>query len=237
MSGPPAVRQDRKNNPSVLAAFRVNADGVCTRSPQEKNPTHERSLADIVFDETFGPKAFFLGRGDALASKDPRFTNAACLSEEELAEYAAETGDYSYDEGGHDSYGYQDGYEEVFDAYLEVEQESYLAEQYGIYEQAQYERDLENGNLACAAPWARGDEDPYDFAVTQEGTNPDAEATLNLESAPDSPVAAAFNEAASGVETAAVDPAPAEPAPAAEPEPAPVEPAKVAVAPVAAPAI
>jgi hypothetical protein len=101
----------------------------------------------------------------------------------------------------------------VYDAYLEAEQESYRIEQYGIYEQEQYERDLENGDLACAAPWA-SDEDPYDFEVAQGGDDPEAiepvletEADLGpAEEAPSTPLAATFSEAASGVESQAADP-------------------------------
>jgi hypothetical protein len=249
---PTIARQDRKNDPR-LAAFRANATGVCAQSPQRKDSGPKPSLADIAADEAFGSGAFFIGKGDALVSKDPRFTNAACLSETELAEYAAETGDYSYSDSTYDSYGYDDGYEEVFDAYMEAEEESYYIEQYGIYEQEQYQRDLENGDLACAAPWA-SDEDPYDFAITQESAaDPSApEAALKIEAdlgpAADSeptPLAAAFTGAASGVETPAVDPAPADPAPA---DPAPADPApaaepeaspavKVAAAPAPAPAV
>lgn len=239
----PTARQNTKKNDLLLAAFRANAAGVCTQSPQGKDSKPERSLADVVFDETFGSGAFFIGKGDALVSKDPRFTNSACLSEEDLAEYAAETGDYSYSDGTFDSYGYDDGYEDVYEAYLEAEEESYYIEQYGIYEQEQYERDLENGDLACAAPWA-SDEDPYDFEVAQGGDDPEAiepvletEADLGpAEEAPSTPLAATFSEAASGVESQAADPTPAEPAPAAEPESPPAV-TKVAAAPAAAPAV
>ena len=252
----PTARQNTKKNDLLLAAFRANAAGVCTQSPQGKDSKPERSLADVVFDETFGSGAFFIGKGDALVSKDPRFTNTACLSEEDLAEYAAETGDYSYSDGTFDSYGYDDGYEDVYEAYLEAEEESYYIEQYGIYEQEQYERDLENGDLACAAPWA-SDEDPYDFAVTQEGENPETvgpalETEADLGPAaepPPTPLAATFGGAASGAEAKAAEPSPAESAPT---EPAPAESAstepapatessptatKVAAAPVAAPAV
>lgn len=239
----PTARQDARKNDPRLAAFRANAAGVCIQSPQGKDSKPERSLADVVCSEAFGSGAFFIGKGDALVSKDPRFTNAACLSEEDLAEYVAKTGDYSYSSGTYDPYGYDDGYDAVCGAYLKAEQETYRIEQYGIYTQEQYQRDLENGDLACAAPWA-SDEDPYDFAVTQEGENPETvgpaletEADLGpAEENPPTPLAAAFSDAASGVEPQAAEPAPTEPAPAAEPESSPAT-VKVAAAPVAAPAV
>lgn len=234
----PTARQDARKNDPRLAAFRANAAGVCIQSPQGKDSEPKRSLTDVVFDEAFGSGAFFIGKGDALVSKDPRFTNAACLSEEDLAEYAAETGDYSYSSGTYDPYGYDDGYEEMYEAYLKAEEETYRIEQYGIYTQEQYQRDLEKGNNTCAAPWA-SDEDPYDFAVTQEGENPETvEPALETEAdlgptgeTPPTPLAAAFSDAASGEEPQA-----AEPAPAAEPESSPAT-VKVAASPVAAPAV
>lgn len=234
----PTARQDARKNDPRLAAFRANAAGVCTQSPQEKDSNPKQSLTDVAFDAAFRSRAFFIEKGDALVSKDPRFTNAACLSKEDLAKYAAETGDYSYSGDTYDPYGYDDGYDAVYDAYLEAEEESYRIEQYGIYTQEQYQRDLENGDLACAAPWA-SDEDPYDFAVTQEGENPETvgpaletEADLGpTGETPPTPLAAAFSDAASGEEPQA-----AEPAPAAEPESSPAT-VKVAASPVAAPAV
>ena len=257
----PTIQQNPRKNDLRLAAFRANAAGVCTKFPQDTNFPQKRnsepkqSLTDIIFDEEFGAGAFLIGgKGDQLARRDPRFTSSACLNEAELAEYAAETGDYSYSGDTSDSYGYGDGYEDVYESYLEAEEENYRIEQYSIYDQEQYQRDLENGDSVCVAPWA-SDEDPYDFAITQESASPDtADISLGAKNNPEpaeeassTPVAAAFNDAASGVEPAPSEPAPSEPAPAepsstaapapaAEPETAPAV-IKVAASPAAAPAI